>query len=250
MALFDQFKSNPLIQADIQQRQQNPMPQQAPLPSNDQLVQMAKEGKISHMGGKLPDFLSGLVTQAKDMVGKVIQGGTHTIDVNNAQASTGAPAPLNTDVAVNSLIGHESRGTLTPSTTINPGSGATGGSQITPVMMDQYNKLTGHDLSTQDIVGNDALQRTVTSTLVDYLIGKYKNGLSDWPVKTPKLQNYKDEIKRDFNQPIYWVAGEWIAGPNWVAKLDKPTAPGATETVRDYIKRVGEMYNSQNTNTA
>jgi hypothetical protein len=62
---------------------------------------------------------------------------------------------------------------------------------------------------------------------------------------TKKLKEYKAEILKDFNDPIYWMAGEWVAWPNWVAKLDNKTAPGAKETVRDYLKAVGKRYFNQ-----
>lgn len=233
------FSNNPLIQADLQ-RMGQATPQQPPL-SNDQVVALAQQGQVSHLGGTLPDFLRGIIPEAKDLAKKALKPFQNTtINIDNQKTQ------LNPDLAVNALMQHESRGALAPSTTVNATSGATGASQITPIMLDQYNHLTGSELVVGDLSGNSDLQKNVTKTLVEYLASKYKNGLArDWPASTPRLKKFKAEIKSQFNAPIYGVAGEWIAGPNWVAKLDNPTAPGATETVRDYIKRVGDIYNGR-----
>lgn len=242
MALIDQYSNNPLIQADMQFRPQQSTEQQEPLPSRDNLKQLGIAGKLVHMGGKLPEFLKGIVTEARDRVNKAM-GNENVIDVSRP-----LPTQLDTSRAVDALIGHESRGALEPSTSIATETGATGVSQITPLMLDHYNKLTGSDISDQDFIGDEQLQREVTSVLVNDIIKKYKTGLEDYPTKTQKLKDFKQEIKTNFNEPIYWAAGEWIAGPNWVAKLDKPTASGATETVRDYIQKVGDLYNGRNGN--
>lgn len=245
MALFEQFKDNPLVQADLMRMSQQPQ-QTEQIPDQNQFIELGKAGKLTHMGGKLPDFLRGLVTEAKDFAKKAIKGNEFTIDNTVSE-----PAEFNTDLAVESLMGHESRGTDAPLTTVAAGTGATGSSQITPIMIDQYNKLTGEELSTESLLGNETLQKDVTKALVDYLIGKYDKGLDeDWPTKTPRLKRYKEEIKSKFTEPIHWIAGEWVAGPNWVAKLDNPTAPGATETVRDYIQKVGDLYKGRTNKVA
>ena len=62
----DEMKNNPLVQADIQSRQQQPMMEEE-VPSREELIRLGEEGMLSHMGGKLPDFLSGIITEAKDM---------------------------------------------------------------------------------------------------------------------------------------------------------------------------------------
>ena len=241
----DQFQNNPLVRADMQLRQQQPAAQQEQVPSQDDLMQLAKTGKLRHMGGKLPDFLKGIVTEAKDLASKVLRGGENVIEVNNKDQVTPSE-PLDIERAVDVLSTHESRGAEIPGETTAAGTGATGVSQITPIMINQYNQLTGGNVTPEQLFGNEQLQREMTNVLIGDILTKYENGLDDdWPTHTKKLTAYKKEIKSKFNEPIYWVAGEWVAGPNWVSKLDNKTAAGATETVRDYITRVGDLYKGQ-----
>ena|SRR3990167_23859 len=245
------FQDNPLIMADMQFRQQQPQTQEEQLPSQDQLTQLAKEGKISHMGGRLPDFLRGMVTEAKDMAKKVLSGGTNTIEIDNTQKidQIKPSEPLDIERVYTALNGHESRGAESPSETVASSTGATGTTQITPVMIKQYNEITGSNVTQEQLIGNEQLQKDMTGVLVNDIMTKYESGLDeDWPTHTKKLTAYKKEIKSKFNEPIYWLAGEWVGGPNWVAKLDAKTAPGSTETVRDYITRIGELYKNQTDN--
>src|SRR3990167_8916278 len=137
MILPDQFQNNPLIQADMELRQQQPVEQQESMPSRDELTELGKTGKLLHMGGKLPEFLKGIVTEAKDMASKVIKGGENVIEFNREQEPE---QPLDVDRAANALSGHESRGAEIPGETVATDTGATGISQITPVMINQYNQ--------------------------------------------------------------------------------------------------------------
>ena len=245
MNFQDQFGDNPLIQADRQFRQQQPQAQRETLPSQDELVQLGKEGKISHMGGKLPDFLKGIISEARDAAKKVMRGGDNVIEFDNSSETT-PNEPLDTERVYTALSGHESRGAEIPGDTIATDTGATGTTQITPIMVTQYNQITGGNVAPEQLVGNEQLQKEMTGVLVNDIMTKYDGGLDeDWPTHTKKLTEYKKEIKSKFNEPIYWLAGEWVAGPNWVSKLDSPTAKGATETVRDYIQRVADIYNNQ-----
>ena len=248
MNFQDQFRDNPLVQADMQFRQQQPQVQQEQLPSQEQLTQLGKEGKLSHMGGKLPDFLKNIVTEAKDMAKKVLSGGTNTIEIDNTQ-KVEPNQPLDIDRVYNAFSGHESRGAEFPSETVAYGTGATGTTQITPIMVREYNQITGKNVTPEELSGNEQLQKEMTGVLVNDIMTKYEDGLDeDWPTHTKKLTAYKKEIKSKFNEPIYWAAGEWVAGPNWVSKLDAKTAPGAAETVRDYIQRIGDIYNGRTNN--
>ena len=44
--LLDQFKDNPLVRADMQFRQQQPMIQQERVPSQEELTSLGKAGKL------------------------------------------------------------------------------------------------------------------------------------------------------------------------------------------------------------
>lgn len=247
MILPEQFKDNPLIQADLQFRRQRPVVQEEQPPSQDQLVQLAKEGKISHMGGKLPDFLKGIVTEARDVAKKILRGGDNVIEVDNRTEEPNTEIDVNRVVEV--LGAHESRGSISPTESIELTTGATGISQITPIMIEQYNQKTGNNVTQEQLANDPQLQTEMTRVLIEDILSKYEGGLDeDWPTHTKKLTAYKKEIKNKFNEPIYWIAGEWVAGPNWVAKLDAKTAPGAKETVRDYIQRVGDLYKGRESN--
>lgn len=236
MALADQYVNDLMMQL-----QQPKQVEAQRLPSKDELIQMGKSGFLTHMGGKLPGFLKGMVTEAKEFAQKAFKGGENVVEVNNAQA--GQVEPLDVDKASNALIGHESRGSSFPADTTVKSTGATGISQITPVMINQYNQLTGNSLTKDELLSDPNLQMEVTKTLVSDIMTRYEDGLDeDWPTHSKKLTAYKKEIKSKFNEPIYWLAGEWVAGPNWVAKLDSKTAPGAKETVRDYIQKVAQIY--------
>ena len=232
---FDKF--NPFDHAvnGLKQSQQGTI-------QKDQAIQMAKSGFLTHMGGKLPDFLKGLLQEAKDAAGKIVGGNVINID-NSANQNINS---LDTNRATDVLIGHESRGETAPVASVSS-AGAIGVSQITPIMITRYNKLTNSNVTPERLGSDEQLQRQMTSTLVGDIMKSYSEGLQkDWPTGTDKLRKFKQEIQTQFNEPIYWLAGEWVAGPNWVSKLDNPTAPGATETVRDYITRVGELYKQNN----
>lgn len=245
----NQFNNNPLIMADMQFRQQQPNTQPESLPSQDQMVQLAKENKLTHLGGKLPEFLKGILTEAKDMAKKIVTN-ENVMTIQNEALPATTPS-LDINKAVEALGVHESRGATMPNETVAAETGATGMSQITPLMINHYNQLTGNNITPEQLIGNDQLQKDMTTTLVNDIMTKYKDGLeNDWPTHTKKLTEYKQEIKSKFNEPIYWLAGEWVAGPNWVAKLDSPTAKNAKETVKDYIQRVGDIYHSQVENLA
>lgn len=292
MALTDFIKDNPLIRSHIQSFNK---PKDKNEVSKDSLIEMGKAGKLTHLGGKIPDFLKGFVQEAKELAKTVMGGGTNTIEVQGgakptptptpaatpkptvqprpvpgptptppratpatpaipqvqpaqpAQPARPIPEPINVARAVDSLVSHESRGAVNPAETASKSAGAIGISQITPIMVDRYNQITNGDLTSETLSGNARLQRVVTEVLVGDIMNRYKNGLdTNWPTSNPQLQKYKQEIMTNFTQPIHWLAGEWVAGPNWVAKLDSPTAPGARETVRDYINRVAEIYGGSN----
>lgn len=224
-------------------RQQNA--QQNLIPK-EQLLQMANSGVLSHMGGKLYDGFKGLVTQAADLY-KQVRGG-NVIDINNTNNTAVQNNSVDTDKAYEALSGHESRGTLAPTASVSS-AGAVGLSQLTPIMITRYNKLTGSNITPEQLNGNGQLQIQMTKTLIPDIMKGYSTGLvRDWPTGTDKLKQFKQEVKTKFNQPISWLAGEWVAGPNWVGKLDNKTAPGATETVRDYINKVTQLYNSVTAN--
>lgn len=72
MAIYNQFDGNPLIQANMQFRKQQPIVQKEQLPSKEQIIQMGKEGKLKHMGGILVNYLKGVIPEAKDMAKKII----------------------------------------------------------------------------------------------------------------------------------------------------------------------------------
>ena len=150
--------------------------------------------------------------------------------------------------ASQALKGHESRGATSPESTVNPQTKATGSSQITSIAFEEWQRKYAKDkefaksVSFEQLKDNPELQNRVTDESVRGIYAKYNGVLEDWPTKTAKLKAYKEEILRDFNEPIYWLAGEWVAGPNWVAKLDNKTAEGAKETVRDYIRSVGDRF--------
>lgn len=155
---------------------------------------------------------------------------------------------LNTANVLTALSGHESRGAMNPQATQNPITKATGITQITPIMFQEWqnkfakDKKLARSVSFRSLNNNPELQTTISNDSIEGILNKYSTGLDDWKTSTKKLQSYKEEIRRDFNEPIYWIAGEWIAGPNWVAKLDNPTAPGAKETVRDYVRSIGDRF--------
>lgn len=173
------------------------------------------------------------------------------------QVESGIPTPqqsfkINTPKAFQALSGHESRGIASkPESTINPSTGATGVTQLTLPMFQEWQNKYAKDkkfaqgIRFSQIKNNAQLQQRISNEAIEGINSKYSTGLSDWPTSTARLKKYKEEIHRDFNHPIYWLAGEWVAGPDWVSKLDNPTAYGAKETVRDYMKSVGERYFNQ-----
>lgn len=146
------------------------------------------------------------------------------------------------------ISAHESRGAVSPSSTVNEDTGAIGSSQITMSMFREWQRKFAKDKKKaqatkfSSLKDNPELQKQIGEEAVAGILEKYSKGLDDWKANTPKLEKYKKEINRDFNSPIYWVAGEWIAGPNWVMKLDNKTALGGKETVRDYLRSVGSRF--------
>lgn len=207
-----------------------------------------------HLGGKIPKWLKGKLTEAKERVKEIPQMASIGQAVNQEEPylkSSQSQNLLDIDKAFDALTGHESRGTGKPEVTVADVTKATGISQITPVAFKEWqNKYTtdkefAKSVSFDDLVGDALLQERITRELINGISSKHGNILGDWSTSTTKLKKYKEEINKDFNHPIYWLAGEWIAGPDWVSKLDNKTATGSKETVRDYMVRVGDLYFGQ-----
>lgn len=62
---IQETKINPLIEAGIRSRGQEVMGAGSGI-SREELIQLSREGKVTHMGGPLPDFLKDVVAEAKD----------------------------------------------------------------------------------------------------------------------------------------------------------------------------------------
>ena len=152
------------------------------------------------------------------------------------------------------IVGHEGRGEIDPVKAKNIDTGATGLSQITKPLFADWQKKHARDkefaktINFEDLQNNKGLQELVTKDSMEGVASEYSFGLPDWPTSTKKLKEYKNEIFKNFHHPIYWLAGQWVGGPNWVAKLDSLTAEGGKETVRDYIKKIGEQYFNKKNN--